>query len=710
LRELIRHLGKIEEIQELTSGFAHGTAHQVVSGLGGAARHLLYGCLRDHNLPLLIAAHSMQVAESIRAELSELFSSEEVFLFPERELSHSDLVAYSPELAALRLGTLAALRERRAGVVVTTIRGLRQDLLAPVDFDQALLSVRLGQTLSLDEAAEQLVRIGYERSELAETRGQFSIRGGLFDVYPMAGKPLRVELFDIEVDSLRYFDPETQRSLDQVKEAVIWPAREVIATPGQLRDGADRLERELQTYLTRVGADDLQDKLRRHIGRDIERMRTGTHFPGLLRYARLLGQKPGSLLDYTQPEAVIVYDEPSRLRDTMERVAREEAEWMAVALEHGEILPGLIADVDVDHTFTAPGRKQLFVSLFPRSVPGVTLTKAINLTMRPMQQFHGQLPLLKTELTRFKKARQHVVLLAGNAERAERLLRVLEDFGVTAEQRLAFDPACSEPQLLIGNLDGGFELPAAQLVVITESEVFVTKRRARRVRSDASEATKIKSYQDLHVGDFVVHMSHGIGKYLGIETLVIDGNHRDYLHLKYAGNDKLYVPVDQINQVQKYLGSEEREPRVHHLGGTDFARAKSKVQKSVQDIAEDLIKLYAQREATPGHSFRADTEWQRDFEAMFPYEETKDQLRAIADIKADMERTRPMDRLLCGDVGYGKTEVAIRAAAKAVFDGKQVAVLVPTTILAQQHFETFKERFAGFPVTVGGLTRFRAKG
>ncbi|MCY0901908.1 MAG: transcription-repair coupling factor [Firmicutes bacterium] len=709
MRSLMDRIGAIEDLLEMASEFRQGHAHQALTGVQGSARHLIYGWLRQTGFTLLVTAHSMQAAEVIRADLAEFLPQEEIYLFPERELSHSDLLAFSPELAALRLGTLTALQEGRAGVVVTTIRALHQDLPAPAAFAATPLRVRLGDELTLDTVASRLVAGGYERSELVETRGQFSIRGGLFDVYPMAGSPIRVELFDVEVDSIRYFDAETQRSLEKLKEVTIWPAREIFATTVELAAAADRLDTLLRQQELRVGAVEIRERLLAHVGRDIERMRSGTHFPGLLRYARLLGQKPASLLSFVAPDAIVVYDEPSRLRETMERVAREESEWVAAALEHGEIVPGLIGEIDVDHIFAAPGRKQLFVSLFARAVQGVTLARNANLSVRTMQQFHGQLPLLKTELARYQKAQQQVVLLASSEERAERLASVLHDFGMTAVRRDVFDATCQEPQLLIGNLEGGFEMPAAHLVLITEGEVFVTKRRARKVRADASEAARIKSWQDLNVGDYVVHVSHGIGKYMGIETLIIDGNHRDYLNLKYAGNDKLFVPVDQINLVQKYLGSEDREPRVHHLGGSDWTRAKQKVQKSVQDIAEDLIKIYAARETTPGHAFRPDSEWQRGFEGMFPYEETPDQLRAIRDIKADLERPRPMDRLLCGDVGYGKTEVAIRAAAKAVFEGKQVAVLVPTTILAQQHFQTFRERFAGYPVTVEVLSRFRSK-
>ncbi len=709
MRELIEYFADVPEVAHVLQLLRQGVEQQSVTGLSGSARHLFYAALAQRGFSLAIAAHSMQSAQSIAADLTESLGADAVFFFPERELSHSDLVAHSPEIAALRWRTLAALLEERAPVVVTTIRALRQALPSPVQAQNAILHVRAGETLDLSETAERLTQAGYERAQRVEARGQFSIRGGIVDIYPLDGSPVRIELFDDEVDSIRLFEAESQRSFDQVKEARVYPVHEMLVTSEQLASAADRLERELEQQVRRVGSEAVRENLRRYVGRDAERMAAQERFSGLVRYRRLFAEKSATMVDYLHKSCCLVFDEPTRLRETMERVQREEAEWTAAALEHGEIVPGMLDEVDVERTFAAGGRRQVFVTLFQRHHGNIPAAHTVSVSMRQMQQFHGQLPLLKTELARFHKTRQHVVFTADSAERAERLARVLYDFSIEAEIVEHFHPDSPRPLILVAALSSGFELPSGRLVVIAEGEVFVNKRRAPRVRSDSSEAARIKSYQDLAVGDFVVHATHGIGRYMGLDTLDVAGVHRDFLHLRYAGNDKLYVPADQINQVQKYLGSEEREPRLHHLGGSEFARAKNKVRKCVRDIAEDLIKIYAQREAAPGYAFRPDTEFQRDFEATFPYDETPDQLRAIAEIKRDMERARPMDRLLCGDVGYGKTEVAIRAAAKAVFDGKQAAVLVPTTILAQQHFETFRERFSGFPVTVEVLSRFRSK-
>ncbi|MDB5085826.1 MAG: mfd, partial [Bacilli bacterium] len=320
-----------------------------------------------------------------------------------------------------------------------------------------------------------------------------------------------------------------------------------------------------------------------------------------------------------------------------------------------------------------------------------------------------QMPLLKSELDRYRRTGYRIVFLAADGQRADRLKRILEDFGMEAE--FARDPSTlsNRPAIFQGNLHNGFELSLLRLAVITETEVFTTKQRKIRPNRSISDAERIKSYQELKIGDYVVHLNHGIGKYIGITTLVVENTHRDYLQLEYANGDSLYVPTDQIDLVQKYVGAEEKVPKVYSLNGSEWQRVKSKAQSSVQDIAQDLIKLYAARQAALGHSFSADTPWQSEFEAMFPYEETPDQLKSIIEIKRDMEETRPMDRLLCGDVGYGKTEVAIRAAFKSVMDGKQVAVLVPTTILAQQHYQTFNERCAGFPVRIEVLSRFRTK-
>jgi transcription-repair coupling factor (superfamily II helicase) len=710
LRELVDFAGTIGEFAEISGELEPVRAHLSVTGIGGAARHLLYAAVA-RSRPLFVVAHSMQVAHAIVADLASLIGDDAVHLFPERERADIDMIAYSPDMAALRIRALDAAAEQRARVLVTTVRALADAVQSPQLFVERVIHVATGERLALDEVAQRLVDLGYVRTAIAESVGQFAQRGGILDIFPVAGEPLRLEWFDDEIDSMRTFDPDTQRSREARQEARILPVAEVAVTEGELAAAASALRTLYERRLAEITDGELARRLQDHVGADLEKMEAGVRFPGLVRYAALFSFARSDLLAYVPQDAVVVFEEPVRLHEALERSAQDDAQWRTSLLEQGALLPELLPPsqpVPAAAEFVAQGRRRLFVSLFPRHVHGVPATPVRTVSTRSMQQFHGQMALLKSELQRYQKAGQLVVFAAAGADRAQRLLDVLNDFRIPAQVSEAFDPKAVGPQVLSLQLSGGFELPGCKLVVITDSEVFVTRARVRRMRADMSEAQRIRSWQELKTGDYVVHATHGIGRYLGVETLVVAGVKRDYLHLRYAGNDALYVPVDQIDLVQKYLGGEDKEPRMHHLGGQEFARAKAKVQKSTQDIAAELIKVYAARQALPGHAFRADTEWQKDFEASFPYQETVDQLRAIEEVKRDMEQPRPMDRLLCGDVGYGKTEVALRAAAKAVFDGKQVAMLVPTTILAEQHYETFKERFQGLPVTVESLSRFRS--
>jgi transcription-repair coupling factor (superfamily II helicase) len=696
----------------LKRGFEQGLREQMLTGLAGSAKHLYIAGLRAALArPFLIVTSTMQQSQQVYDDLTELLPEDSIYLFGERETAVLDVMAYSPEQAAQRLSVLQALVEGKAGVIIAPVAALHQVLLPKQVFAQAAVTLQVGQEMELETLVSRLVYLGYERVERVESKGEFSVRGGIIDVFPLTmDEAVRIEFFDVEIDSIRTFDPNTQRSQEKLQTITLWPIREVIAGKERMEACGAAVAARLKEYLEKTKDETLKERLSQNVGADVEKMEAGLHFPGLLRYVHLLYPQNPTLLDYLPADTLFVFDEPGRLREEVKRIEREEAEMETAALEHGEILPGILPRVDRQALFTDRTRDRLFVSLFTRQIPGIPAQNIVNVSSRAMQNFHGQMNVLKSELERWEKTGYRVLFLAANRERAERLERVLADYEMQVDIIEDIRSLGMRPVIFLGNLASGFELPDLKLAVITEAEVFTNKQRkaARRVKT-MTDAQKIKSYQDLRVGDYVVHVNHGIGKYMGIETLVIDGIHKDYLNIKYAGNDKLYVPVEQIDQVQKYIGGEEKEPKLYSLGGNEWARVKNRVANSVKDIAEELIKLYAKRQAAPGYSFSPDTQWQRDFEAMFPYEETPDQLRAIEEIKKDMEMSRPMDRLLCGDVGYGKTEVAIRAAFKAVMDGKQVAVLVPTTILAQQHYETFKERCAGFPVRVEVVSRFRTK-
>ncbi len=486
------------------------------------------------------------------------------------------------------------------------------------------------------------------------------------------------------------------------------PAEEFVLTHEQMEQAAEKLKSLLKSSVEQLKEDQQKERLYEKINYDIERLEQGEMFTGIYQYLTLLYEETSSLLDYLPKNSVVLLDEMSRISETAEQLDREEANWYTEMLEQQDIVNGLQLSFDWYQVWDKMNFPKIYMSLFLRHIPNTKPENIINISSRQMQQFHGQMNLLKNEMDRWMQAEYSVVIIAADGERAKRVERVLDDYDMVAHRphQLTELPV-NEPIIIQGSISEGFEMPSYKLAVLTEEELFRKKMPKKRKKQKISNAERIKSYQELETGDYVVHTNHGIGKYLGIETLQVNDVHKDYMVLRYSGNDKLFVPVEQIDQVQKYVGSEGKEPKLYRLGGTEWKKVKSRVQSSVEDIADDLIQLYAEREASKGYAFSKDSEMQKDFEAAFPYEETEDQLRCIEEVKDDMERERPMDRLLCGDVGYGKTEVAIRAAFKAVIDNKQVALLVPTTILAQQHFETFQERFQDFGLNVGILSRFQ---
>lgn len=705
---LRRYFEDGSECASVVEGLNEGLREQLVAGLSNSARTLFFASVYEETKrPLFVVTHNLYQAQKIYDDLTEFLEEDKVLLYPVNEMISSEIAAASPELKAQRLDVLNTLSRNPEKVVIAPIAGLRRFLPPKSSWQQGLCDLKVGEELPLENFLDTLVAGGYERTPMVASPGEFSVRGGIIDIYPLTEeKPVRVELFDTEIDSIRFFDVESQRSEEKTEALTIGPAEEVLLFPKNYEEGAERLEKSLSVTLSRARNTAVKERMSENVSHEIEQLREQQTPQGAFKYMSLFYEQPASLLDYIGSEAVVVLDEVSRVRETAEHLDKEEAEWRTTLAEQGE----MPSDVEVAHDTDSLIERfpVLYFSLFLRHIPHTSPQNIVNITCRAMQNFHGQMHVLKNEIERWEKAGFAVVFLAVNGERAKRLENVLSDYDIEADITDG-QTVHTKLQIMSGAVNGGFELPLAKLAVITEQEVFTNKVTKHRKRQKISNAERIKNYSELNVGDYVVHINHGIGKYLGIDTIEVNGTHKDYLHLRYAGNDKLYIPVEQIDQVQKYIGSEEKDPKVYKLGGNDWKRVKKRVQSSVQDIADDLIELYAEREASKGFAFGKDGLEQKEFEAAFPYQETEDQLRTIDEIKQDMEHAQPMDRLLCGDVGYGKTEVAIRAAFKAIMNGKQVAFLVPTTILAQQHFETISERFADYPVKIGLLSRFRTK-
>jgi transcription-repair coupling factor (superfamily II helicase) len=711
LNKLLTLLSNSEEMKSITNGFESNFKEQLISGLGGSARAVFMAAMYKKTLkPQLIVTHNLYQAQKLYEDLSELVPEDEIYLYPVNDLIASEIAIASPELKGQRLEVLNHWSQKTNGITIVPIAGLRRVLPPKSLWKTSQITLELGEDIDLKALSQKLVAIGFERASMVSAPGQFSIRGGIIDIYPLTEEnAIRIELFDTEVDSLRYFNIEDQRSFNEtLTDITFGPAKEIVLYDEHFDRAASSLQEQLANTLKKIKDDKLKKLLTEQIGYEIDQFKQHTPIDQLYKYMSLYYEEKTSLLDYLPEDGIMLIDEMSRVQEAVNRLESEEGEWQTTLLAKGEY----ITDFTLSHHFhdlLNKGTATVYFSFMMHNLANASPQNLVSLPSQSMQNFHGQLHLLKNEIDRWQKNNSTIVFFAANEERAEKLKNVLYDYQIDADIVNENFITNGRPQIVHLNLSSGFQIPMAKLIGITEGEVFKQRIRKTSKRQKISNAERIKSYNELKVGDYVVHVSHGIGKYLGIKTLEMNGVHKDYLHVKYKGNDQLYVPVDQIDQVQKFVGSEGKEPKIYALGGNEWKKVKNKVQSSVEDIADDLIKLYAEREAAKGYSFSKDGLEQREFEDAFPYQETDDQIRAISEIKTDMEKIKPMDRLLCGDVGYGKTEVAIRAAFKAIVDNKQVAFLVPTTILAQQHYETLKQRFQEHAINIGLLSRFRTK-
>jgi transcription-repair coupling factor (superfamily II helicase) len=705
LHGLLSLLTRREGFRALASALRAGGRWRLP--LADAAKGYVTAALAEElAVPILIvvpsAGRSRRLVDALRAWLGERRAVE---LFAERDALPYERLATDPITEQNRLRALAALASAHAPVVVTTGRALMDCLAGPEQFETRFVELRPGSVSDPNALAEHLVRAGYSASPLVEAPGTFSRRGGIVDVFPPTeGFPIRVEFFGDEVDSIRRFDPLTQRSTELLGGARVGPALELFPEAGPAID-----------RLAALDVEPLREESRADWQRDLDRLATGDPFDGIALYAGHLGR--ATVLDYFPADGLLLVEEPEAVQVAVEQIEAQARELYAELTTKGELPAGLAAPYrgwddlapslrrrdGLDLTWRdAPSEEE--APLPSRGGPFAPLVDAL----RPVTSYGGRLKTVIDDVAAALGARQRVVIVSQQAARLAELFGE-RDLPVGRVADVDEAPPAGTLTLVQGAATEGFQLadgPDGGLLLLTDYEVFgwTKPRRAMRPRAAARDTF----LSDLAAGDYVVHVEHGVGRFAGLVRMQSDGVDREYLQLEYGAGDRLFVPVDQADRVSRYVGVGDGTPTLHRLGGTEWARAKSRVKAAVQQMAKELLELYAAREVTPGHAFAPDTVWQAELEASFPYVETADQLAAIADVKADMEKPRPMDRLLCGDVGYGKTEVALRAAFKAVMDGKQVAVLVPTTVLAQQHYNTFLERMQAFPVRVEMLSRFRS--
>lgn len=640
----------------------------------------------------------------------------DVWLYPAKDLLFYSADIHGNLLARQRISVLRHLMEDTSGVVVTTLDGLMDHLLLLSQMKKHVLHVENGQEIDLDQWKDQLVRLGYERTAQVDGMGQFSIRGGILDIFPLTEEvPVRIELWDTEVDSIRSFDLESQRSIEQLDEISIYPAMETILTSDELEDGVRRIREEEKIHEQSLRSQHRTEeagRISRIIRELTEGVEEGWDLQGLDAYLSYFSKKTVSFLDYFDPETSMIFlDEPARLRERGTAVETEFRESMMNRLEKGYLLPGQTSLLYSANEILARAQRKntVYLTGLEQKLPGMEVKNRYAVDVKNVASYQNNFEMLIKDLKRWKKEKYRVILLSGSRTRASRLAGDLREYELSAfcpdDESRKVQPG--EILVTYGKLHRGFEYPQIRFVVITEGDMFGAERKRKKRKKTSYEGKKIQSFTELAVGDYVVHEDHGLGIYRGIEKIERDKIVKDYLKIEYADGGNLYLPATRLEGIQKYAGGDAKAPKLNKLGGEQWNKTKTRVRTAVKEIAKDLVKLYATRQNTDGFVYGPDTVWQREFEELFPYEETDDQLTAIEDTKRDMESHKIMDRLICGDVGYGKTEIALRAAFKAVQEGKQVVYLVPTTILAQQHYNTFVQRMKEFPVRVDLMSRFR---
>ena len=708
---------ELQEYENLLQALQEGKGPFQASGcLDSQKVHLMYELGKGGGFPwTLVVTYDEQRAKEICDDFRNFTSN--VWLYPAKDLLFYSADIHGNLMARQRIAVLRRLMEDEGGVVVAAIDGLMDHLLPLAYLKRQAITVETGQVIDLEVWREQLVGMGYERSAQVDAMGQFSIRGGIIDIFPLTEEtPVRIELWDDEVDSIRSFDLESQRSIEQLERITLYPAAEVVLSRNQIASGIRRLKEEEKSYekaLRDQGKREEAGRIRGIIEDLTQELEDGCWAGGLDAYVKYFFQDTVSFLDYFPAgDSLIFLDEPARLREKGETVEMEFRESMVHRLEKGYLLPGqtelLYPAAQVLARLQRP--YSLFLTGLDQKLPGMKVNGRFSFEVKNVSSYQNSFELLIKDLTRWKKEGWRVVLLSASRTRASRLAGDLREYdlraycpdGEEAEQRVK----PGEIMVIYGNLHRGFAYPLLKFVYITEGDMFGAEKKKRRRKKTNYQGKAVESFSELSIGDYVVHEEHGLGIYRGIEKVERDHVVKDYIKIEYGDGGNLYLPATRLESIQKYAGAEAKKPKLNKLGGGEWNKTKTRVRGAVQEIARDLVKLYAARQEQTGFQYGADTVWQREFEELFPYEETDDQLDAIEAVKHDMESPRIMDRLICGDVGYGKTEVALRAAFKAVQDSKQVVYLVPTTILAQQHYNTFVQRMKNFPVRVDMLSRF----
>ena len=714
---LIKQILENKEAAALPSLLESGGLPALVSGLSAVHRANLAAALRlETGLLLVVICPDDTAAENMARDLQAMLQ------LPVTTIGMRDFTFYAAEAASRqaeqkRLAALYALSLGKVEILTASVAGLLQRTLPPQTLQQAAFTLEAGGSYAIEDAEDALLRCGYARTEQVEGPGQFARRGGILDFFsPADQEPVRVEFWGDDIDSMGHFDVSSQRRSEPIERCVILPAAETL--PSLTLGGIETLARQIESFAERYAkkrASEHAATLAATLRADADRLRGGVLMSDADRYLPLI-YPMACAMDYLPENALVVLEQPARCAERARDFQKQLQEDLQELQKRGQVAVSADAfSLGWDGAVKRLGDFPLYMTdaftVGRTPLPPKTLT---SIPAKQLPSYAGSAQTAAEDVSLYLKQGYRVLVLAGDERRG----KVLQDFFKEHEIPALLDPELKrlpdfgQCRIGVGALSAGLEYPGIKLAVLTDAQLLRARnKKAASKKKLPSNRQRIESYADLSVGDFVVHENHGIGRFAGIVKMQVDGFEKDYVKIQYAGTDSLYVPATQLDLVTKYTGAGEEKPvKLSKMGGAEWAKTRQRAKSAAKDMAKKLIALYAERQRLPGYAFSPDSEWQREFEENFGYTETDDQLRCTAEIKADMESSVPMDRLLCGDVGFGKTEVALRAVMKCVLDGKQAAILVPTTVLAQQHYQTALQRFFGFPVEIGVLSRFKTGG
>ncbi|VPI53514.1 transcription-repair coupling factor [Streptococcus pneumoniae] len=675
---------------------------QLILGLSTSTKALAIASSLEKEDRIVLLTSTYGEAEGLVSDLISILGEELVYPFLVDNAPMVEFLMSSQEKIISRVEALRFLTDSsKKGILVCNIAASRLILPSPNAFKDSIVKISVGEEYDQHAFIHQLKENGYRKVTQVQTQGEFSLRGDILDIFEMSQlEPCRIEFFGDEIDGIRSFEVETQLSKENKIELTIFPASDMLLREKDYQRGQSALEKQISKTLSPI--------LKSYLEEILSSFHQKQSHADSRKFLSLCYDKTWTVFDYIEKDTPIFFDDYQKLMNQYEVFERELAQYFTEELQNSKAFSDMQYFSDIEQIYKKQSPVTFFSNL-QKGLGNLKFDKIYQFNQYPMQEFFNQFSFLKEEIERYKKMDYTIILQSSNSMGSKTLEDMLEEYQIKLDSRDKTSICKESVNLIEGNLRHGFHFVDEKILLITEHEIFQKKLKRRFRRQHVSNAERLKDYNELEKGDYVVHHIHGIGQYLGIETIEIKGIHRDYVSVQYQNGDQISIPVEQIHLLSKYISSDGKAPKLNKLNDGHFKKAKQKVKNQVEDIADDLIKLYSERSQLKGFAFSADDDDQDAFDDAFPYVETDDQLRSIEEIKRDMQASQPMDRLLVGDVGFGKTEVAMRAAFKAVNDHKQVVILVPTTVLAQQHYTNFKERFQNFAVNIDVLSRFRSK-